>query len=232
MIDVQEYNLKYVTKKSSLYGLKIAYIADTLYSDRTTKKDLSKLVNLVNKSKPNIIIFNGDLINGDVKQNTKNNIIKAFKNLNADTQKLAVIGSNKYTSQNLLNSADFKILNNELINVYYKSNEAISFYGYNNKIDQNLLKDKTDKLFIISNKQDHFNQLLKYQPKLILSANVHNLNINIPFSNLYQTNVPDYVNGYTSNNKTDIYISNGIGSKNNIRFNSTPEIYLFRLINK
>lgn len=230
-INVQEHNLKYVEKQSTLYGLKIIYIADTLYSNRTTNKDINQLVELVNKSKPNIVIFNGDLIYTNVSKNNENKIITGLKKIKADTYKLAVIGNHKTQSQNILNSAGFKVLNNELINVYYKSNEAISFYGYADDINKDLLNERNDKLFVISNKQDKFDQIIKHKPKLILSANMHHFNINIPFTNLYQTNIPDFDIGYTSINKVDIYISGGIGSSNNFRFNNPPEIYLFRLIN-
>ena len=63
---VREY--KITNKKlESFYGLKIAHFSDLHYGMSVNEKKLNIIVNKINMTKPDIVVFTGDLIDKNIK---------------------------------------------------------------------------------------------------------------------------------------------------------------------
>ena len=64
-IKTNEIKLVATTLTEEWKGFKIAHISDIQYGKSTNEKDLKKLIEKVNLTKPDIIVLTGDLINSE-----------------------------------------------------------------------------------------------------------------------------------------------------------------------
>ena len=109
---VKEYSLDYDNLPSSFYGLKIIQISDINYNENTT--DINKvkdLIKTVNKYNPDIIVFTGDLIYGNVTHEELNMLSKELNKLDA---KLGIKLDNNHPEPYLLVSNEDEFIWPEL----------------------------------------------------------------------------------------------------------------------
>lgn len=246
-INVKEYKIESNIIADSFHGLKIIHFSDLHYGTTVDTKQLNKIVNKINELKPDIIFFTGDLINKNINitAENKNEIIAALKKLNPTLYKYAIYGDEDYENEyynEIMNLADFKILNNESTLLYYEDNIPIEIIGFN-IIDSNpnytIVTDYIDELdtsnyykIVLIHEPDSLDNFINYNPNLILSGHSLGGLIEIPgFKPLFlNKNSQKYYQDYYKINNTDIYISNGLGTSNiNYRFNNTPSFNLYRL---
>lgn len=246
-INVKEYKIESNIIADSFHGLKIIHFSDLHYGTTVDTKQLNKIVNKINELKPDIIFFTGDLINKNINitAENKNEIIDALKKLNPTLYKYAIYGDEDYENEyynEIMNLADFKILNNESTLLYYEDNIPIEIIGFN-IIDSNpnytIVTDYIDELdtsnyykIVLIHEPDSLDNFINYNPNLILSGHSLGGLIEIPgFKPLFlNKNSQKYYQDYYKINNTDIYISNGLGTSNiNYRFNNTPSFNLYRL---
>lgn len=246
-INVKEYKIESNIIADSFHGLKIIHFSDLHYGTTFDTKQLNKIVNKINELKPDIIFFTGDLINKNINitAENKNEIIDALKKLNPTLYKYAIYGDEDYENEyynEIMNLADFKILNNESTLLYYEDNIPIEIIGFN-IIDSNpnytIVTDYIDELdtsnyykIVLIHEPDSLDNFINYNPNLILSGHSLGGLIEIPgFKPLFlNKNSQKYYQDYYKINNTDIYISNGLGTSNiNYRFNNTPSFNLYRL---
>lgn len=246
-INVKEYKIESNIIADSFHGLKIIHFSDLHYGTTVDTKQLNKIVNKINELKPDIIFFTGDLINKNINitAENKNEIIDALKKLNPTLYKYAIYGDEDYENEyynEIMNLADFKILNNESTLLYYEDNIPIEIIGFN-IIDSNpnytIVTDYIDELdtsnyykIVLIHEPDSLDNFINYNPNLILSGHSLGGLIEIPgFKPLFlNKNSQKYYQDYYKINSTDIYISNGLGTSNiNYRFNNTPSFNLYRL---
>ena len=91
---------------------------------------------MVNKRKPDIIVFTGDLINKKYKLDSKEQeeLISHLKNMNASLGKYAILGDedNELVST-IFNQSDFTVLRNEYELIYKEDNNALLLIGISSK---------------------------------------------------------------------------------------------------
>ena len=93
---VKEYRIESNILTKNFSGLKIVHFSDLHYSKDTKKEDLENLVNKINLTKPDIVIFTGDLINKSYKlsDEEKDMIINILSSINATIGKYEIKGEN------------------------------------------------------------------------------------------------------------------------------------------
>lgn len=233
----------------SFHGIKIVHFSDILYGSTMNEKKLEKMVTKINQLKPDILVFTGDLFNSTIQLNddAKNKLKEVLSKLTATYKKYAVIGDNDYIDKNsymeIMESANFMILNNKSDLFYYGGNDPLLFLGTNS-----LLEKENDIEMANTNYEDissaykiwlnHepiiLDELLNrfVKPNLILTGHTLKGLMPLPFGGtlLKQNGVENYESVYYNKQDVKMYISSGLGTyKYNARFLNPPSINLYRL---
>lgn len=229
----------------SFNGCKIIHFSDLHYGSNVFMKEVTELVNKVNETHPDIIVFTGDLIekNYNIKTEEKENLIKNLKKLNADIGKYAVNGDEDNDSFNtILTQADFTVLDNNYDLVYKDINNPILITGLSSKntdINRAFNYYTDDK-----NNKDIFNILIMHEPDNIDKIkNKYNVNIAFSGGNLNgmiyipkigglvtRENAKKYTKTYYKINNTSLFISSGVATDNiGIRLFTRQSINFIRL---
>lgn len=241
IITVEEYAITSNKITENYNGLKIIQFSDIQFGRITNEKELKKVVNKINETKPDIIVFTGDMLSDYItlSDDNKNFLKNTLKELNASLGKYAVTGDKDYTDidfyKELCETAGFKILNKETIPIYYKGNTPIYITGIAS------LQEEKDMLWhtesnntyqiLLVHEPIRFNENYKYTD-LTLSGHSMGGVIRIPFLNgiLKDENSSTYEKGRYDKENSTLFVNPGIGSdKVNGRFLNHPTIYLYRL---
>ena len=220
LFKIKEYNI--INKKipSNFNGLKILHISDIHYKITTNKSDLEKIITKINLTKPDIVVFTGDLFDKNHRYSKKDlkDLKKLLKKINYNIDKLAIKGENDNEEDFIyvFENSDFKILKNNYELIYYKGNNPILIYNVTNK-NNNIINDiKEDYKYsiLLIHKPDIIKELNINNTDLILAGHSLNGQIVIPYIGglIKRKGAIKYFNEYYKINKTDIYISSGIGT--------------------
>lgn len=245
---VKEYKITNSNLPTSFHGLKIVHISDIHYGRTINLKKLITVVNEINILKPDLVIFTGDLIDRDTKINNQitKDITNQLKRINSKLGKYAVYGNHdkknsKY--QAILNDSDFILLNNAYDTIYNESYEPIFIGGIDNMVNGNINLDKAMAYFdnnstakykiLLMHTPDYIDKVLdKYNIDLILAGHSHNGQIRLPFIGavVKPYGSKKYYEPYYKINKTDIYISSGLGTSSfSLRTFNKPSFNFYRL---
>ena len=257
--NIQIIERKIVNKNftDNYYGLKIVHITDIHYGKVTHEKELKELVNKVNKVKPDIIVFTGDLIDKNTKIDNDeiDKISSILSKMDAKIEKYAVSGDEDllYKNWNLtITNSGFKVLNNDFDTIYLENNRYILISGSSSNLQDNAsineklkntedyLKDKKDDelpiySILILHEPDYVKEINNKNYNLILSGHSLNGQIRLPYIGALHTKkgAKTYYDKYYKLNNSDMYISSGIGtSTSNFRLFNKPSFNLFRITNK
>ena len=233
---------------SSFNGLKIVAFSDIHYGKTTSLKDIKKVVKNINKLKPDIVIFLGDLFDNEIKINTKDvdNLKNEIAKIDSKLAKYAVKGDSDYKNitnfENIFKYADFNILDNSNDYLYYKGTVPLKFVG-----TTSLLKSKIDyeTAFKQEDENEYFTILLSHEPNVINELKENKVNmmfaghsmgglINVPFVGgiIKFEGSNNYLQGEYQVKYTNLYVSTGIGTyKYNFRWCNIPRIDLYRIYN-
>jgi hypothetical protein len=243
---IKEYAIKSSDLNPDYEGLKVVHFTDLHYGSTIHEKELSNVIETINKQKPDIIIFTGDLVEEKVElTNTEiDNLINELNKLEAKAGLYAIKGNHDYSSDyfdTIFEKTNFKVLLNDSDLIYYKSNTPIRIVG----IDD-LLRGKPDynKAFTMEEDINPYTILLIHEPDQIDEIKNDYSNYNVVFaghSHLGQVRLPGigalytpigckkYFDEHYIINDKDMYISGGIGtSLLRLRFYNKPSITLYR----
>lgn len=237
---VKEYKIE-ANITDNFHGLKIVHFSD-LHYDSISKDDLINIINKINLINPDIVVYTGDLIdkNTNITEEIKNDLIENFKNIKVSIGKYAVNGEHDgEVFQNIMDSANFEILNNSYELIYKDTNEPILLAGinYEGSIDENL----SSIYEYINNNSIQYKILLTHIPdnidkinnfNLVLAGHSHKNQINIPIiRELFKVDgALKYYSDYYEVNNTKLYISSGLGTTNyRLRLFNKPSFNFYRI---
>ena len=246
-IGVREYRIKNKKIPDSLNGLKIIHMSDLHFGSTMFNENVKEIEKMINKRKPDIVVFTGDLIKKDYKLNSKEQekLISYLKGINASLGKYAILGDEDNESiATIFNQSDFTILRNEYELIYKNNNDAIILIGLTTKNQDtekaySYFKEENHNANIytitLTHKPDTADEIITYGADLILAGHSHNGNVIIPFINypVYQYDgAKQYNLEYYKINNTKLYISSGLGTTNGFRLFCRPSINFYRISNK
>lgn len=247
-LNVKEYKLVHETLPKSYYGLKIVHFSDLHYGRTIKEKELIRLVNKINLTKPDIVVFTGDLVDKDciLTEEVKIQLETNLKNINSTYGNYYIEGNHdKYFSsyELIMNNSNFINLNNNY-DVIINSNKDKIFIGgaytYNDKepdidvVTEHLKENEYDYKILLMHMPDSVDYL-ENEYDLILAGHSHNGQVRLPlFGAIIRADgAKKYYKEYYKINNTDLYVSSGLGTSNiNIRFFNKPSFNLYRIVNK
>lgn len=239
---IKEYKIENELLPDSFDGLKIVHFSDVHYGSTVDLKYLKKIINLINKQNPDIVVFTGDFLDKRYDLNNKeiDNIKKELKNIDSTLGNYAISGNHDmvYTDdfKNIF-SESFNTLENEEKLLYYKESTPISLVGLTDasetKVDYKVFDTENNYFrIVLAHEPDEYINIKEYSFNVLLSGHSHNGQVRIPFIGAIYTpkGSKTYYEEYYKLDNREIFISNGIGTSGlNLRFNSVPSINLYRL---
>lgn len=242
---VKEYK---VTNKNigEYHGLKVVHFSDIHYKTTIDKDDLKEIGDKINYINPDIIVFTGDIFDNKLKYSESDikDLTSFFKSLKASYKKYAIIGDNDDINnyRKVINNSDFTDLNDSYDLIYSKSKKPILIAGISsgtNDIEEKLLKvnnylssDKTDQIYsiILMHEPDNIKNIHDFD--LALAGHSLNGQIRLPLIGAVRkvNGAQNYYDSYYKINKTNLYISGGLGTnKVKLRYFNKPSINFYRI---
>lgn len=249
-IGVKEYKVSNESLPESFNGIKIAHISDIHYGRTTFKKELNYLVQEINKTKPDVVVFTGDLIDKDTKLNETmiNDLIDALSKIEYKLGKYYITGNDDYDFADynkIMTSSNFENLNDTYKLIYNESNTPILISGISTNLKSEIsIQEKINKInseigeniynyeIMLLHEPDYLDDIDYSTYALILSGHSHGGQIRLPFigSIITPAKAKKYYNEYYKINNTDLYISSGIGTSTiSFRLFNKPSFNLYRL---
>jgi len=242
---VKEYSLEYDNLPDNFYGLKVIHISDINYNRKdVTMKKVKKLVKKVNEIRPDIIVFTGSLVNGNITNEEATNLAYSLNEMEAKLGKYVVFGDNDMDrSKTILKDGGFIDLSNNYDLIYDKDYQPILINGISSDQDMDVAKsfayfdseNAQEDIFTITlmHKPDNIDEVLAFHDTDLALAG-HSLNglVKLPIlGGVFTYNGSrKYFKEYTQINDTDLYISGGIGTRQfTYRLFNHPSINLYRL---
>ena len=230
-------------------GLKIVHITDLHYKKVITEERVKRLIKEVNNTKPDLVLFTGDLLDNLYEMNNSdtNFLISQLKKIEAKYGKYAIMGDQDYNQKDIVSNifiqSEFSLLNNSSTIIYNEQNDKIVLTGLGSylendfNIDNINIQDNSLYQIVLIHEPDMISKIKDRLPttSLILAGHSINGSINIPGikNALLPEGAKNYYNPYYELDNTRIYISNGIGVNNvNFRLFNTPSFNLYRLNKK
>lgn len=196
---------------------------------------LERIVKIVNRYNPTIVVFTGDLSH-DIRVIDQQQIKKILKKIRC-AQKIAVYGNHDYRDKvgvyELLSDSGFYVLENESI-----EQKGIVIHGLDDALkgcpsEKSFLLNPRKYQVLLTHEPDVADRYLKYEIDLILSGHSHGGQIRLPRIKPIATSLAKtYTSGlYKLNAKTLLYVNQGLGtSRLPFRFCVPPEITVIDVI--
>lgn len=243
-LSIREYKVKN-SNLSSFYGLKIVHFTDLHYGMSVDDKKLNFLVETINKTKPDIVIFTGDLVDRHTKVTDEISkiLIKNLSNIESTYGKYYVKGNHDKVNKSydsIMTNSNFQSLTDYDV-IYSKDNKSLFIGGVNvdeslnNKTTEALNLNNYDYKIFALHYPDKVDEVIKYNFDLIVAGHSHNGQVRLPIIGPIITpdNAKKYYEPYYKINNTKLYISGGIGnSVLNFRLFDKPSFNLYRLVDK
>lgn len=240
-IVVKEYPITNNKITADFDGIKIVQFSDIHYNKYTEENKIKELVQIINKTNPDIVIFTGDLIdnNYEITMSEKEFLISEFNKIKSTIGKYAIKGEeDNNTFDEIFTNSTFEILNNIIKNIY-KNNSHIQLIA----VDDNYqayseIKKQEDDTFkiVITHMPDNTDEIIAYlTPDIVLAGHSHNGQVRLPFIGPLMKKIGSkkYIDAYYEIDNTKLFVSGGIGNtKYNMRLLNHPSINFFRLKEK
>lgn len=225
--------------------LKIVQFSDTQLGELFSLEQLEKVVEKINSTEPDIVVFTGDLIDNASQYEEISKIADVLSKINCKIGKYAVYGNHDYGGgavryyDLIMEQSGFKVLKNS--SEYIKVEDTnIRIFGADEKLMGGYNAEETmhginesDINLLILHEPDLIDDFKDYPIDLALAGHSHGGQVYIPFYGPIINNVlsEKYNKGfYQLNNerKTKLYVNTGLGNtKLRPRLGNIPEVTAF-----
>lgn len=234
-----------------LHDVNIAFISDIHYGEFVDEKRFSAMIDTLNESAPDIVLFGGDLFtNPDAYTSDEKNvamITKQLTSIKAPLGKFYVLGECDLKSQggkelvsSILYNAGFENLTNRNIKVHNGGNDSFNLVGIDSIVGgtpdiQSAYTNINSQAFtvVFSYAPDVFATIPADTSDLALAGHSHGGQISLPLLGSLKAidGATKFESGTYSIDNLTIAISNGLGTTDvDMRLFSPAEILIYRLV--
>lgn len=215
-IRTSEYQIKISGKSSKISHLKIAFVADFHLKGGTNVDFVERFVNRIAIIKPDLMLFGGDLVEGDSESENMSVFEKLFREINPRYGVFAVLGNHEhYAGQDkgsFFEKAGIKVLCDTVVVIDSSFNLAgryDSHFRTRKNIDA-LMKSVTDSLpvILIDHRPTEIEQVSRTAVDVQLSGHTHNGQL-FPI-NLITRKIYELSWGYRKIGNTHFFVTSGI----------------------
>ena len=246
-LHIQEEPITSIKIPATFHNKKIIQFSDTHLGFNYSVEDLEKLVSLINKRKPDIILFTGDLIDNPkyLQEQEHQPIINVLGSLDAPLGKYWIYGNHDHggygtdTILDIMEAADFTLLQNSHVEINSEQ-DAFILAGIDDlmlgKPDlEAALNQANSELFtiLLAHEPDFADEAVKYPVDVQLSGHSHGGQVRLPIiGHLY---TPPYAENYVVGkyliyNRLQLFVNAGIGTTRvPYRLFCKPEIHEYTL---
>jgi predicted MPP superfamily phosphohydrolase len=240
-------SVKYMTleipkKNSQLSHLKIALASDIHLGVTITKAKIDKLIELINKENPDIILLAGDILDEDPKFIIQNKLGQPLKYLSAKYGVWAIMGNHEYIggaskAEEYIKSLGITLLKDSTaiidnaFNLIGRDDLSANHWNTHKRKDLSLLLEKANPnlpTIMMDHQPFHLEDVAKYPIDLQLSGHTHHGQL-FPF-NFITSAIYEVSYGYKKINNTNFFVSSGYGLWGPpIRTINRPEIIVINI---
>ncbi|WHY90963.1 metallophosphoesterase [Neobacillus cucumis] len=240
---VKEVKLKIKNLPKAFEGWRIVQFSDVHLGFHYNIEDFQHVIRMINRLKPDIIFFTGDLVQiGNNQPEVAIPLLHSLKGLRGG--KWAVIGNHDFYTKNqvinVLQSSQFKVLDNtqDFIEVDQQRLyiAGIDDLMYGSPDIKKAVEGRTDQdcVLLLAHEPDIADESINYPISAQFSGHSHGGQIRLPFYGpiIKQVLAHKYSDGLymVGENKMPLYVNRGIGTtKLAVRFFCRPEITVFHL---
>lgn len=235
-VEIKQTNISTNQKEKNTQPVKIAVFSDLQLGYDYMPKDMDILIDNINALKPDIVVFNGDLLAKDAKLSSKDEklIVSNLEQLKPLYGKFAIHGDqDDGKGLDILFASGFEELNNQSRTITLNG-QKINISGLLNKDYEKTLekvKDNTTNIAFIHD-PSLASKLSKYKLNAIVTAHTFGGQYNLPlFGSIYsELRKTAHYKGSKSENETLILSNNGIGiNRGSMRFNAPSTIDILNI---
>lgn len=226
--------------------LKIVHFTDTHLGPDYTLQELEKLVSKINRNKPDLVVFTGDLMDHPGQYPYKDKIGEVLSQIESTYGKFAVWGNHDHGGagvryfEDIMEASEFTLLQNESTTIQTESGKYVNIMG----IDDALLGQVDYAKTFQGVDSSHYGIILMHEPDLVIQADSkyydlvltghsHGGQVQLPFVGpLYTPGLAEiYTHGlYELGDKKHLYVNGGIGTtKMEIRLFNPPQIAILQV---
>lgn len=231
-----------------LDNMNILFFSDLKYGIYMNEERLNKLVDTINASGADVVLFGGDIY-GDsvtVDDHSTSLITKAFSNIQAKYGKFAVYGDidgasdvMKSTVNAIYDASDFEVIQNTSFQIHKNGSQFITVVGLDNGIDgtkdidgaySNVFKDSY--VMTLCHTPDTVNEVPKDLTDYFLAGHSLGGQANFIFTSFYEPAcATQYLRGkHLIDNTFTLDITNGTGTVNqDVRLFTPAEVVVYTL---
>ena len=223
--------------------LTIAQISDVHLGPMVGERRLARIIKLLEKVKPDLVVATGDLV--DAQMDQLDNLAAMLATVNPPLGKFAIAGNHEFyagirQSGRFLKAAGFRFLRNE----DFELNGLINLVGVDDPAGKRRYPEigqvgKEEKILLADSNSERFTLLLKHRPTvekeslgrfdLQLSGHTHGGQI-FPFNLITRLFYPRQRGLYHLDKESVLFVSRGTGTWGPpMRFLSPPEVTLIEL---
>jgi hypothetical protein len=198
---------------------------------------IDTMIELINKTNPDIVIFTGDLVDKKyaINSSEKKELIEKFNTIEAKVGKYAISGDEDFdTFKEIFDNSGFQIINNQIEKIYIKNSVIDLIAVDENGLDTTLENHEISNLTIaLVHKPDLSDDIVNlYKPDIILAGHSHNGQVILPLIGglMKKEGAKKYYKDKYDIDNTKLFISGGIGNSNyEFRLNNHPSINFYRI---
>lgn len=241
----KDYKLQ-AKEKTGGTTLKVVQISDIHFGKFFDEERLVKLVNKVNKTNADIILFTGDLYDVYASYPETDPVITQLSRMKAAVGKYAIWGNRDYGGgavrvyDSVMESSRFTVLKNEVIQLDIEGGKTLALAGIDDSVLGNPETERvlekipdSDYTILMSHEPDIADEFTQTDFDIMLSGHSHGGQVRLPFINPMSTTLAvKYTEGWYDIGKEDarLYVNTGIGTtKIPVRFLVPPQIAVFNV---